>query len=103
MPFGKENTDVVGNVGQAANGLAHVIGLFLPVRSSNTDVRVPLVPERVSDLVDAFSVELAVALEPASDVPTLTADIFDQLFGGVPAVELHVDGPASGQQRAERF
>ena len=100
MPFREEDADIVGNVLQAASGLAHILGRGVPVRSGHNNLCVPLVPESVGELVDAFPIELAIAFEGAGNVPTLTADIFDQLFGSLPTVELHKNHPTFGQQWA---
>jgi hypothetical protein len=100
VPFREEYTDIEGNFLQAPGGLAHEVGGLVPVRRGHLNVGVPPVPESGSDLIDALAVELAVVFETAGDMPSLAANIFDQLFGSVPTVELHVDDPAFGQARA---
>lgn len=109
MPFREEHADIAGNLLQATGGLAHIVGGFVPVRSGHLNGGVPPVPESGSDLIEAvvcgfaatLAVELAVVFETAGDVPALAADIFDQLFGSVPTVELHVDDPTGGQQGSQ--
>src|SRR4051794_26235440 len=44
-----------------------------------------------------------VALQGADGVPTLTMDVFQEFFRGIPTVELDVDGPARGQQWFQRL
>jgi len=101
MPFREEYADIVGHVFQAARGPPHIVGGAVPVRSGHTHVRVPPVPELVGELVEADPIELAIAFEATGHMPTLAADIFDQPCGGVPTVELDIDAPPSGQERAQ--
>ena len=103
MPFGEHDADITGELRQPAHGVPHVVRRRLPVRSGHAHARVPLVPESGLVLGEALPTELPVALQGADRVPTLTADVFEQLPRGVPTVELDGDRPTPRQERLERF
>ncbi len=52
-------------------------------------------------LSEPLPVEFAVGLEATDGVPALAVDIFQQLGGGIPGIELNVHLPSPREQGAQ--
>ena len=99
MPFGKPDTDIVGNIAKTTCSLTHVIGRDVPIRSGDAHARIPPVPESGSKMVNAYPIERAMARKAAGHMPFLATDIVDPFCRGLPTVELDINRPACGQAR----
>ncbi len=98
MLFGKVDADSTKHFGEMPRRFAYIVGLGVPLRSGHAHKTVPLVPKGVGELIEAFPIEPPIAFETTRDVPTVAADIFDQFFGGIPTVKLHLNVPARRQE-----
>jgi site-specific DNA recombinase len=72
-PFCHQNAEIDGKLFQSSVYLTDVVACFL-LRRGDTHPNVPLVPKLPMMLVEPHSIELAIRLEAASDLPLLAID-----------------------------